>query len=71
MAFAMRELVSRELKIPPVPRKAPTVRFVVLRVDTRSRLLTDVRGDVMTRVEPDVIDIAFTLERKSVSRPSN
>jgi hypothetical protein len=34
MVFAMRELVSRELKIPPVPRNAPTVRLVVLRVET-------------------------------------
>ena len=43
----------------------------MLRVDTRSRLLTDVRGDVMTRVEPDVIDIALTLETKSVSNAVN
>ena len=43
----------------------------MLSVDTRSTLLTVVRGDVMTRVEPDVIDIAFTLETKSVSNAVN
>ena len=34
MMFATRELVVRELKTPPVPRKAPTARLVVLRVET-------------------------------------
>ena len=71
IVFARRELVTRELKIPPDPRKAPTARFVVLRVDTVSTLLTDVRGEVIAMVEPDAIDIAFTLERKSVFRLVN
>ena len=69
--LARRELVVRELKIPPDPRKAPTARFVVLRVDTASTLLTDVNGAVIRMVEPDVIDIALTLERKSVFREVN
>ena len=71
IVFARRELVTRELKIPSEPRKAPTARFVVLRVDTVSTLLTDVRGEVIAMVEPDAIDIAFTLERKSVFRLVN
>ena len=69
--LARRELVVRELKTPPVPRKAATDRFVVLSVETASRLLTDVKGEVIAMVEPDAIDIALTLERKSVFRPSN
>ena len=48
-----------------------TARFVVLRVDTTSTLLTNVRGAVILIVEPDVMDMALTLERKSVSRPLN
>ena len=48
-----------------------TARFVVLRVDTMSTLLTNVRGAVILIVEPDAMDMALTLERKSVSRPSN
>lgn len=68
IVFARNELVVRELKIPPDPRKAPTARFVVLNVDTVSTLLTDVRGEVIAMVEPDVIDIALTLERNSVFR---
>lgn len=48
-----------------------TPRFVVLRVDTTSVLLRNVRGAVILIVEPDVMDMALTLERKSVSRPSN
>lgn len=68
MLLARNELVVRELKIPPDPRKAPTARFVVLNVDTVRTLLTDVRGEVIAMVEPDVIDIALTLERNSVFR---
>lgn len=66
--LARNELVARELKIPPDPRKDPTARFVVLNVDTVSTLLTDVKGEVIAMVEPDVIDIALTLERNSVFR---
>ena len=43
----------------------------MLKVDTLSTLLTEVRGDVIARVEPDAIDIAFTLETKSVSNAVN
>jgi len=71
MILARRELVVRELNNPPDPCNVETARFVVLRVDTMSTLLTDVRGAVILIVEPDVMDMALTLERKSVSRPSN
>ena len=71
MMFATRELVVRELKTPPVPRKAPTARLVVLRVETANSWLTDVKGAVIRMVEPDAMDIAFTLETKSVSNAVN
>jgi hypothetical protein len=48
-----------------------TAKFVVLKVDTLSTLLTEVRGDVIARVEPDAMDIALTLETKSVSNAVN
>ena len=48
-----------------------TARFVVLRVDTMSTLLTNVMGAVILMVEPDAIDMVLTLERERVFRPSN
>jgi hypothetical protein len=48
-----------------------TAKFVVLKVETLSTLLTEVRGDVIVRVEPDAMDIALTLETKSVSNAVN
>lgn len=71
IVFARRELVVRELKTPPVPRKEPTARLVVLRVETANSWLTDVKGAVIRMVEPDAMDIALTLETKSVSNAVN
>lgn len=48
-----------------------TAIFVVLRVDTASTLLIPVKGALIAMVEPDAIDMALTLERKSVFRPVN
>jgi hypothetical protein len=48
-----------------------TARLVVLKVDTASTLLIPVKGALIAMVEPDVMDIALTLERKSLFRPSN
>ena len=68
--LARRELVVRELKMPPVPRKKLTVRFVVLKVDTARTLLTIVRGAVRAIVETDVRVMDWTLERLSCVKPS-
>jgi hypothetical protein len=71
MIFARRELVVRELKDPNDPWNVEADRFLVWRVDAIRSCDTAVRGDVIARVEPDVIVMAFTLDRFSVFRPSN
>ena len=48
-----------------------TDKFVVRRVDVMRSCEIAVRGDVIARVEPDVIVMALTLDRFNVFRPSN
>jgi hypothetical protein len=48
-----------------------TDKFVVRRVDVMRSCEIAVRGDVIARVEPDVIVMALTLETKSVSNAVN